>query len=114
MKRTNIGLIVLLLTVTIILLGNKKQILCNNRKYFKEDNTRIYVPDEKTAIAIAEAVLLPILGDKIARSRPFVATLDNAKLIWTVEGTLNAVKGGVPHIEIQRKDGKILGYYHSK
>ena len=42
-----------------------------------------YVPDSKTAVKIAEAVLIPVYGEnQIESERPFEATLkDN---IWTV------------------------------
>jgi hypothetical protein len=78
-----------------------------------QNQERNYVPDEKTAIAIAEAVWLPVFGEKIYKSKPFTATLDS-ELIWTVKGTLNAYKGGVPYCRIQKKDGKIVSVYHTK
>jgi hypothetical protein len=44
-----------------------------------------FVPNEKTAIRIAEAVLGPIYGeDQIAKERPFAATLKGG--VWTIEG----------------------------
>lgn len=73
-----------------------------------------YVPDEITAIRIAEAVWLPIYGDAIYKNRPFFARLVDDK-VWIVEGTLESgMLGGVPYAEIQKKDGKILIVTHSQ
>jgi hypothetical protein len=73
-----------------------------------------YVPNKETAIKIAEAIWLPIYGDEIYEKKPFVARLKNAK-VWIVEGTLEKEEvGGVPYIEIQKKDCKILKVYHGK
>jgi hypothetical protein len=71
-----------------------------------------YVPDKETAIKIAEAVWKPVYGDKINNSRPFVAELRGR--VWVVQGTLHSQKGGVPYIEIQKSDCKILKMYHGK
>lgn len=57
-----------------------------------------YVPDAKTAIAIAQAVLIPVYGEKqIASEQPLHASLKNN--VWTVEGTLNCptAKAVQPH-----------------
>jgi hypothetical protein len=72
-----------------------------------------FVPDEVTAIKIAEAIWLPIYGKAIYQKKPFVAKLldDN---VWQVTGTLKTKKGGVPFIEIQKCDGKVLKVTHSK
>ena len=46
-----------------------------------------FVPDEKTAIRIAEAVWSPIYGEEeIRREKPFVASLKSG--VWTVQGSL--------------------------
>ena len=59
-----------------------------------------YVPDEKTAIAIAVAVWLPIYGEKqIESEKPFNAFLKDG--VWHVAGTLpKNVPGGVAVAEI--------------
>jgi NTF2 fold immunity protein of polymorphic toxin system component len=45
-----------------------------------------FVPDSKTAVAVAEAVLTPIYGkEQIESERPFTATLKQG--VWTIEGT---------------------------
>lgn len=82
------------------------------------------VPDAQTAIKIAEANWLPIYGEGINKNKPFKARLENNK-IWIVEGTLpganevsgrsiSVTVGGVPYIEIQKSDGKILKVTHGK
>jgi hypothetical protein len=72
------------------------------------------VPDKDTAQRIAEAVWLPIYGEDISQKKPFRAELIGDS-IWAVAGSLpNDMIGGVPYIEIQKSDGKILGIGHSK
>jgi hypothetical protein len=76
----------------------------------KED----YVPNAETAVEIAEAIWLPIYGKGIYDDKPFIARLKNAD-VWVVEGTLaKGAKGGVPHIEIQKSDCRILVVTHGK
>lgn len=73
-----------------------------------------FVPDAKTAAAIAEAVWVPIYGaKKIQQEKPFSVTLrDN---VWTVRGYLEPnVMGGTAIAEISRKDGRILRVIHEK
>jgi hypothetical protein len=84
-----------------------------------------FVPNDSTAIRIAEAVWLPIYGKKIYEETPFKAKLIDNK-IWIVEGTLPGTKnqkkdgkvhisvGGVVHAEIQKSDGKILKVIHGQ
>ena len=73
-----------------------------------------FIPNEATAIKVAEAVWLPIYGDRIYKSKPFKAILQDST-VWIVEGTLKEnQKGGYPYIEIQKSDGKILKVTHSK
>ena|ERR1700674_507888 len=72
-----------------------------------------FVPNEQTAIRIAEAVLSPIYGeDQIAKERPFAATLKAG--VWTVEGHLSSGNGGVALAAIARTDGRILRVTHGK
>ena len=73
-----------------------------------------FVPDERTAIRIAEAVLIPIYGEKSVRQeRPYNATLTND--IWTVTGHIpeNYV-GGVALVEISKKDARVIRIDHGK
>jgi hypothetical protein len=73
-----------------------------------------YVPDEATAIKIAEAVLIPIYGrEQIEGERPFKATLNSD--VWVVTGSLQAGRvGGVAVVKISKKDARVLAVTHGK
>jgi hypothetical protein len=81
-----------------------------------------YVPDSKTAVKIAEAVLKPVYGEKqIESERPFNAILKNDT--WTVTGTLHCngegkastgCDGGVAEVRISRSEARILYLWHGK
>ena len=72
-----------------------------------------YVPDAKTAIKIAEAIWLPIYGERIYEKKPFVAKLQGE--IWVIQGSLSSqMLGGVPTAEISKKTGEILKVSHGK
>lgn len=88
-------------------------ISCTNVEPKKMITNEDYVPDKETAIKIAEAIWLPIYGEKIYESKPFEAQLKGDSL-WVVEGTLKEKKGGVPYIEIRKSDCKIIIVTHGK
>jgi hypothetical protein len=76
------------------------------------------VPDGKTAITIAVAVLVPLYGSKTIRSEaPFQATLQDTT--WTVVGRLppasiwSTTLGGVANVQIDRRDGRIIKVWHT-
>lgn len=75
-----------------------------------------YVPNERTAVRVAEAVLIPIYGQEtVEKERPFTAVLRDE--VWIVRGkgpkdTMTA--GGVALVEISKKDGRILRVTHGK
>jgi len=82
-----------------------------------------YVPDKTTATKIAEAVLIPVYGEKqIESERPFTATLKND--VWTVGGTLRCTDGkggvttecdgGVAMVRISKRDARILYMIHGQ
>jgi len=74
-----------------------------------------FVPDERTAIAIAEAVLSPIYGsDSIQQERPFHAALTGG--VWTIVGTTPSRQnvGGVAIVKLNKSDGRILYVLHGK
>jgi NTF2 fold immunity protein of polymorphic toxin system component len=74
---------------------------------------RNYVPDDNTAIKIAEAVLIPIYGaQQIAGERPFHAVPTAG--VWKIEGTLHTSNGGVAIVQLQSRDGKIISVIHGK
>jgi hypothetical protein len=71
------------------------------------------VPDERTAIAIARAVLLPIAGEHtIANEEPLVARREGH--VWIVAGTPPQLPpnyffvGGVSEIRLSAEDARIL------
>ena len=73
-----------------------------------------YIPNESSAIKIAEIVWLNIYGYNIEDEKPFKVRLKDGN-VWVVEGTLDKNKlGGVAYIEIQKSDGKILKVIHGK
>ncbi len=71
-----------------------------------------FVPDEATAILVAEAILMPIYSKaQIISERPFTATLHGD--IWVVSGHLDEkLLGGVAEIHISKSDCKILFVIH--
>lgn len=79
----------------------------------KWDINQGYVPDSTTAVQIAEILFVRIYGEKVLEKKPFVATFKDG--IWIVDGTLEkGMDGGVPHVEIQKADGKIIDLFHGK
>lgn len=87
---------------------------CTTTKDMKSNNHVNYVPNEETAIKVAEAIWYPIYGSKIENTKPY-KIYEKDSLVWIVEGTLpKGIKGGVPYIEIQKKDCKVLKVTHGK
>lgn len=108
MEFMNKRLIQLLLLLTLCLYSSCSSV--KKHRYVPENG---YVPTETVAIEIAKSIWLPIYGNDIYYKEPFVAELH--KGVWIVKGTLRSgVKGGVPYIEIRRKDCKILSVTHGK
>jgi hypothetical protein len=72
------------------------------------------VPDEATAVKIAEAIWPPIFGkDEIDKFRPYHAQLMNG--VWTVYGTLKrGSRGGTPQLRMRKQDAKVLEIWHSQ
>jgi hypothetical protein len=83
----------------------------------------VAVPDEATAVKIAEKALTRIYGRKIIESeRPFTATLTNG--IWHVIGSVNCGEqsgaaisvpcvGGAAMADIKQSNGRILKTGHT-
>jgi hypothetical protein len=74
-----------------------------------------YVPDEKTAIAIAVAVWVPIYGEKqIKNQKPYKAELRDG--IWYVSGSFknDGWSGGVAEAEIVKDDARVIRVTHGK
>jgi hypothetical protein len=73
-----------------------------------------YIPNEKTAIKVAEAIWMPIYGEKdVLEHRPYNAKLKDGN-VWIVSGTIYTRKEGSPFAIIQKSDGKILDVYHEE
>lgn len=72
-----------------------------------------FVPDSKTAVAIATAVLTPIYGKaKIDSEKPWHTGLNND--VWTVVGTFNGKGlGGEAVIQIDKRTGEIKFVEHT-
>ena len=74
-----------------------------------------FVPDEETAVKIAEAILIPVFGkDQIHSEKPFHAALSEGGTVWVISGTLYHQKGGVAEIKIQKSDCKVIEMFHGK
>lgn len=72
-----------------------------------------FVPDESTAIQIAEAAVKAQYGDKtVSNEQPFHARLYGET--WIVKGTLHpqGALGGTAVVKISKLDGKILFMTH--
>jgi len=106
---------VLLLTIGIITANNPgKKADSVKQSYVPKAG---YVPDQATAIKIAEAIWLPIYGKEIYNEKPFKAKLIKGGTVWEVTGSLPndmLVLGGTAIIEIRRSDCKILYVIHGK
>ena len=86
----------------------------------------VRVPDEATALKIAEPALIRTYGKRtIEDEKPLTATLQ--KGIWTVSGTLwctdsngnrtseqGMCAGGSAVLKLRQRDGKILSIIHYK
>lgn len=116
MKKNNFWLLIFALTIM-------KQFAYSQ----SANKVKNYVPNDSTAIKIAEAVWYPTYGKSVDSSRPFKAFLQGDTL-WIVTGTapmsnkeivggdtiFHFIHRGVPYIEISKSDGKILKVSHSK
>jgi hypothetical protein len=72
-----------------------------------------YVPDAETAMKIAEAVWLPIYGERVLEKKPWRAHLDSD--VWVVEGSVPGVApGGIPIARISKRTGEVLRVSHGK
>lgn len=98
-----------------IIIENK----ANNEYSPKETIPRDYVPNEETAKRVAEAIWLPIYGEKILEQRPYNVILKDS--IWVVGGLMPlpcrnepGCRGGTAYIEIRKRDCKILKVTHGR
>jgi len=82
-----------------------------------------YVPNAETAVKIAEAVLVPVYGEKqIESEKPFTAIRRGDE--WIVSGTLHCrdqngrektnCVGGTAVVELSKIDARIISMIHYK
>jgi hypothetical protein len=96
--------------LTVLLVGLFALPVASQQHSYRPKNG--FVPDEKTAIRIAEAVLTAIYGEKQIKSEePFSAKLHNE--VWTVEGAIaEGVDGGAAIIKISKTNGAVISVTH--
>ena len=74
-----------------------------------------FVTDEKAAVNIAEAAWLPVYGERIYDTLPFVAQYIPSGGYWEVTGTLPCNRrGGVAVAHVRKRDGKIIYMSHER
>ncbi len=73
-----------------------------------------FVPDEASAVKLAEKVLMSTYGRKqIESERPFTARLNGN--VWAVYGYLPPDwVGGVAEVKIDKRNGRIFSVTHGK
>ena len=87
-------------------------VFASNKGYVPNDG---FIPNEETAIKIAEVIWIPIYGEDVKTKKPFIAEYNAKENCWEVRGTLPTnMRGGVPEIKIDKSDGKILYVNHGK
>ena len=112
-KKNKLLLVTLILMMTVVFGTSFKKPVDDRKNQSGYVPKSGFVPNKTTAIKIAEAVWFPIYGESIYKKKPYKVKLENG--VWIIEGTLpSASKGGVPYIEIQKIDGKILKVSHGK
>jgi hypothetical protein len=89
-----------------------RRLAISTKSYVPKDS---YVPDARTAVAIAYAVAVPIFGSKqVDEEKPFRAELKDG--VWTVLGTLHCSScvGGTLVMQIEKTSGKIVFLIHTQ
>jgi hypothetical protein len=104
---------IILVSIIIICLPLIFGFTMSNELSVPKEPKECFVPNEKTAIMVAEAIWLPIFGDDIYKYKPFKAKLIDGRT-WKVYGTVHTAKGGSPFAIIQMSDCKIIKVYHEK
>lgn len=71
-----------------------------------------FVPDEQTALKVAEAILTATEGNEVVQSYvPYKAKLRDE--VWIIEGTTKG-PGGTPVLEISKRNGTIMRLYRTQ
>jgi hypothetical protein len=119
--RTTISLLLVLLICVICpaQTANNHDEFVYNRRLIKTARSYAppngFVPDKATALAVAYAVALPILGKRqLDEEKPLRAELEGG--VWTVLGTLNcgSCVGGTLVMQIDKASGKVLFLTHTQ
>ncbi|WP_243348694.1 YbbC/YhhH family protein [Parabacteroides sp. FAFU027] len=83
----------------------------------KVKNDAYLIRNESTAVKIAEAILFEHYGKmKINLEKPFSISLKSDSL-WYIEGTsytTGFASGGVFHITLSARNGRVVDMYHDK
>ena len=59
--------------------------------------------------------MIEIYGESVKNKKPYNVSFDEQNQVWMIQGTLpKNWDGGVPHILIQKSDGRILAIWHDK
>ena len=120
----NKKVIILLCIITLLLIVNVFQFVWNYSHLFTDA-----VPDEKTALLLAENVIRAMYGDDYFHPSPsapewLIITLDETVAFdrlrgaWVVTGVLpqppdgGLVTGSVPEVVIRKRDGRIISVRH--
>jgi hypothetical protein len=96
-------------------------LLCGSFSFQKTTQYKIpdFVPDSVTAKAVAEIILLKYYGNNTKRYFPLKLKDKSNKTVWILEGSIPYKKGydymgGVPYIEIRKRDCCVLKMTHGK
>ena len=110
-------MIILWSVLALLAMGNILQLLLNHSPLHSNA-----IPDEKTALKVAEAVLLAAYGEEIlsiaGQSMTFDVTTDKFGRTWIIKGVFPDPPsgylsvGGVPEVIIRMRDGKVLQITH--
>ena len=105
MKKT-----ILIVVIVLLLLLNIFQFMWDHLANRLPTNA---VPDERTALAIAKAVLSATFDDEMDMSTYEVAYWAKKKMWWVGKSTPEGYLGGGMVIVIRERDGKVMEIYAS-
>lgn len=97
--------------VAFLLISGSSALLSKTKPHLPPEGI---IPDEVTAVKVAEVVFPHIFGEEeVAKYLPYHAQLKDG--VWEVYGTLKpGSRGGTPQMTIQKKDGKVIDIWHSQ
>ncbi len=113
-----VQLICLLLSLCIGVVAPSQEV----RKFTKKQTrwglsvqpTTGFIPDEATAVRVAEAMLEAVYGPKkLQEERPYSATLDGDA--WLVRGSVpHGALGGTAVMRLSKSDGRVLFFINEQ